>query len=279
MPRLNAVIIDDEPLARAALVRLLGPERDIAIVGEAADGGSALELMQHVTPDLVLLDVQLPDMTGLEILQQLPGPRRPAVIFVTAHGGFALKAFELQAVDYLLKPYTDERFHQALARIRRQRLQPTLASLSALVDALRRDWPEAPRTQPVALPEAADQLVAKSGTNLHVFKTGQIKWVEAQGDYLRIHSATGNVLVRETMRHFLARVQPARFVRVHKSTIVNIAFVRRLESIHSGDYRLELVDGTVLRVSRSYREHLRLALGGAAAERVVAPANAWPHRP
>jgi len=282
MPRLNAVIIDDEPLARAALARLLATERDVLILGEAADGASALRLMQHVTPDLVFLDVQLPDMTGLEILQRLPGATRPAVIFVTAHGGFALKAFELQAVDYLLKPYTDERFHQALARIRRQRLQPTLVSLSALVDGLLRHWPDETRTRPAALPEAADQLVAKSGTNLHVFKTGQVKWVEGQGDYLKIHSATGNALVRETMRHFLGRVPPGRFVRVHKSAIVNLAFVRRLESIHSGDYRLELVDGTVLRVSRSYREHLRLALGGvnrAATERVVAPANAWPQRP
>ncbi|HEY0864044.1 MAG TPA: LytTR family DNA-binding domain-containing protein [Lacunisphaera sp.] len=276
MTPLNAVIIDDEPLARAALRRLLGAEPDIAIAGEAADGDAALALLQHTMPDLVFLDVQLPGLTGPEILRRLPVGRRPAVIFVTAHGGHALQAFELHAVDYLLKPYTDERFHLALARARRQRAQPTMASLLALVDGLLRHWPAAARPAPVV--PAPDQLIAKSGTELHVFRTGQVKWVQGQGDYLKIHSAAGNALVRETMGGFLGRVPPGRFIRVHKSAIVNLAFVRRLESIHSGDYRLELTDGTVLRVSRTYREQLRRALGSGG-ERMVAPANASPQRP
>lgn len=278
MTRLNAVIIDDEPLARAALRRLLGTEADITIAGEAADGHTALELIGRVTPDLVFLDVQLPGLTGPEVVRQLPAGRRPAVIFVTAHGGHALQAFELRAVDYLLKPYTAERFHLALARARRARAEPTMASLLALVDGLLRHWPAAVRPAPVAPVLAPDQLIAKSGTELHVFKAGQVKWVQGQGDYLKIHSAAGNALVRETMGSFLGRVPPGRFLRVHKSAIVNLAFVRRLESIHSGDYRLELTDGTVLRVSRNYREHLRRALGSGG-ERIVAPANASPQRP
>lgn len=278
MTRLNAVIIDDEPLARAALRRLLDAEPDIAIAGEAADGGAALELLQRAAPDLVFLDVGLPDMTGVDILRQLPQDRRPAVIFVTAHGGHALQAFELHAVDYLLKPYADDRFHLALARARRARAQPTMASLLALVDGLLRHWPAAACREPAAPVMASDQIIAKSGTELHVFKAGQVKWVQGQGDYLKIHSTTGNALVRETMGSFLGRVPPGRFLRVHKSAIVNLAYVRRLESIHSGDYRLELSDGTVLRVSRNYREHLRRALGSGA-ERIVAPANASPQRP
>ena len=278
MTRLNAVIIDDEPRARAALRRLLDAEPDIAIAGEAADGGAALELLQRAAPDLVFLDVGLPDMTGVDILRQLPQDRRPAVIFVTAHGGHALQAFELHAVDYLLKPYADDRFHLALARARRARAQPTMASLLALVDGLLRHWPAAACREPAAPVMASDQIIAKSGTELHVFKAGQVKWVQGQGDYLKIHSTTGNALVRETMGSFLGRVPPGRFLRVHKSAIVNLAYVRRLESIHSGDYRLELSDGTVLRVSRNYREHLRRALGSGA-ERIVAPANASPQRP
>jgi two-component system LytT family response regulator len=278
MPHLNAVIVDDEPLARAALRRLLDAEADITVAGEAADGRAALELIRRVAPDLVFLDVQLPDMTGPEILRQLPAGRRPAVIFVTAHGGHALQAFELHAVDYLLKPYADERFHLALARARRVRTQPTMASLLALVDGLLRHWPAAARPEPAAPAMVPDQLIAKSGTELHVFKAGQVKWVQGQGDYLKIHSAAGNALVRETMGNFLGRVPPGRFVRVHKSAIVNLAFVRRLESIHSGDYRLELTDGALLRVSRSYRVHLRRALGSGG-ERIVAPANVSPQRP
>lgn len=275
---LHAVIVDDEPLARAALRRLLGAEADIAIAGEAADGAAALALIRQTGPDLVFLDVELPDMTGPEILRQLPADGRPSVIFVTAHGRHALQAFELHAVDYLLKPYADERFHLALARARRARPQPTMDSLLALVDGLLRHSPAALRAEPGAPVLTPDRLIAKSGTELHVFKADQVKWVQGQGDYLKIHSAAGNALVRETMGSFLGRVPPGRFIRVHKSAIVNLAFVRRLESIHSGDYRLELTDGTVLRVSRTHREHLRRALGPGG-QRIVAPANASPHRP
>lgn len=255
MATITTVIVDDEPLARAAAAQLLALDPDLVLAGEAADGRSALALLRRVQPDLVLLDLDLPDQTGLGLLGQLPEERRPEVIFMTAHGEFARQAFDVHAVDYLMKPCTDARFREAVARLRRRRGRTSLAALAAQLDSLLQ------RVQAPPPARTPDRLTVRSGGELHVFATDQIKWVEGQGDYLKIHGTGGSALVRETMRHFLGRVDPARFVRVHKSAIVNLAFVRRLEPIYSGDYRLELQDNTVLRVSRNYRTALRAALG------------------
>ncbi|MBA4136310.1 MAG: DNA-binding response regulator [Opitutus sp.] len=261
MKLIKTLIVDDEPLARAMVAKLLETEADIELVGEAAEGRAALTLINRAAPELLFLDVQMPGMSGIELLQKLPAAKRPAVIFVTAYDAFALKAFELHAIDFLLKPYTDERFHAALARMRRQLRQADIGALTDRMESLLKTFSS--RSAHVRSGAAAEvaasaplQLVAKSGSDIHVFRTDQIKWVEGQGDYLKIHGTAGSALVRETMTHFLGRVPGGQFVRVHKSTIVNLTFVRRLEPIYSGDYRLELTDGTVLRVSRHYREQL-----------------------
>src|SRR4051812_73113 len=199
MSSLTAAIIDDEPLARAAIRRLLEAERDVVVAGEAGDGKSALALVQNASPDVLFLDMDLPDMSGFDIVRQLPPGRRPAVIFVTAHSRFALQAFEVAALDYLLKPYTDERFYQALAKVRRELGQPKLADLATRLDGLLRQWPASPPDKAAEAGAAPDQLIVKSGTDLRVLKAEQVKWVQGQGDYLRIHSVTGNALVRETM--------------------------------------------------------------------------------
>jgi two-component system LytT family response regulator len=257
MNPIKTLIIDDEPLARAMIAQLLAQEPDIEVVGEAGDGKSAFALIQRTAPELLLLDVQMPGMSGIELLQRLPAAKRPAVIFVTAFDAFAIRAFELHAIDFLLKPYTDERFAAALARMRRQLRQADLGALTDQMASLLRTFAERHGAEAARAPAAAPtQLVAKSGSDIHVFRSDQVKWVEGQGDYLKIHGTTGSALVRETMTHFLGRVPPGQFVRIHKSTIVNLAFVRRLEPIYSGDYRLELTDGTALRVSRHYREQL-----------------------
>lgn len=258
MNPIKTLIVDDEPLARAMIAKLLETEADIEIAGEAADGKSALTLIHREAPELMFLDVQMPGLSGIELLQKLPAAKRPAVIFVTAYDAFALKAFELHAIDFLLKPYTDERFHGALARMRRLLRRQDIGELTVRMESLLKTFSErpAPAAALAAPATAPTQLVAKSGSDIHVFRSDQIKWVEGQGDYLKIHGTAGSALVRETMTHFLGRVPGGQFVRVHKSTIVNLAFVRRLEPIYSGDYRLELTDGTVLRVSRHYREQL-----------------------
>jgi two-component system LytT family response regulator len=260
MNTIRTLIIDDEPLARAMIAKLLESEPGIEIVGQAGDGKSALTLINRESPELVFLDVQMPGMSGIELLHKLSPARRPAVIFTTAYDSFALQAFEMHAIDFLLKPFSDERFRGALARMRRQLRQADLGELTDRMESLLRTFSEKPSGTPPNPPASAavapTQLVAKSGSDIHVFRSDQIKWVEGQGDYLKIHGAAGSALVRETMTHFLGRVPAGQFVRIHKSTIVNLSFIRKLEPIYSGDYRLELTDGTVLRVSRHYREQL-----------------------
>lgn len=263
MSALNILVVDDDPLARANVVRLLRQEPDICLLAEMADGASTLESLAAVLPDLMFVDVELPDMSGFGLLGQLPAARRPGVIFTTGHREFGAEAFEVRAIDYLLKPYGDERFHLALDRARRQLLQPGLESLAAQMDRLQQRievLPVGNSTPPFALPGPEQQFMAKSGNDIHIFKPEQIKWVEGQGDYLRIHGVQGNSLVRETMKNFLARATSGSFVRVHKSAIVNLRHVRRLIPLDSGDYRLELHDGTPIRVSRNYFPQLKLAL-------------------
>lgn len=260
MKPIRTLIVDDEPLARLMIAKLLESERDVEVVAQANDGKAALTLLGREQIDLMFLDVQMPGLSGIELLQKLPATRRPAVIFTTAFDAFALKAFELHAIDFLLKPYTDERFHAALARMRRHLQQPSLTDLAQRMEAMLQRFHDRPAAATAApAPTAAAtpvQLVAKSGSDIHVFRSDQVKWVEGQGDYLKIHGTAGSALVRETMTHFLGRVPAGQFARIHKSTIVNISFIRKLEPIYSGDYRLEMTDGTVLRVSRHYREQL-----------------------
>lgn len=264
MTPLNVLLIDDDPLARANLRRLLGAERDVCVVGEAADGASAFALLETAALDLAFVDVELPDMTGFGVLARLPASRRPGVIFTTGHREFAAEAFEVRALDYLLKPYTDERFRIALDRARHHLRQPALESIATQMHSLVRridGLPPGFSNPPFApAPVAESQFMAKSGSDIHVFKPEQIKWIEAQGDYLKIYSTAGNALVRETMKSFLARSTSGAFVRVHKSAIVNLRHVRRLVPLDSGDYRLELHDGTPVRVSRNFFPQLKQTL-------------------
>ncbi len=262
MPPLNILIVDDEPHARTTLRQLVAAEPGTVLAGEAASAAVAAALLETLTPDLIFLDVQLPDGTGLDLLQTVPAGRRPSVVFVSGFDRFAVGAFELHAVDFLLKPFSDERFRDALGRVRRRLHQADIAALNARVDALLRNWPALAAPGRSAAPcEPREKFVAKSGGDIHVFHPEQIKWVEGQGDYLRIHSTGGAALVRETMQRFLTRAAGGRFVRVHKSAIVNLAFVRRLVPLSSGDYRLDLLDGAPVRVSRNYVGQLKDALG------------------
>lgn len=263
MSPLNVLLIDDDPLARANLSRLLASERDVCVVGEAGDGASALSLLATATLELAFVDVELPDMTGFGLLARLPAARRPAIVFTTGHREFAAEAFEIRALDYLLKPYTDERFHRALDRVRRELRQPAIETIATQLHGLVRrldGQPSGFSNSPFIAPPPEAQFMAKSGNDIHVFKPDQIKWIEAQGDYLKIHSTLGNALVRETMKGFLARSTPGVFQRVHKSAIVNLRYVRRLVPLNSGDYRLELHDGTPVRVSRNFFSGLKASL-------------------
>lgn len=266
MEKIRTLIVDDERPARRALRQLLEQETDIEIVGEAADGERALELIRSLQPKLVYLDIQMPLLTGLGVLAKLKPAQRPDFVFVTAHDDYAVRAFDLQAIDYLLKPYSDERFRSSLDRARRRFNSGSFGStekvLQALLAHLQRGAAppasatrSAPASAAPAAPAANDfsRLVVKADGQLHFLNQADIRWVEGQGDFVKIHLKERGLLVRMTLTKIEAMLDPGIFVRIHKSTIVNMNRVRRVIPMLARSHGMELEDGIALPIGPSYR--------------------------
>jgi two-component system LytT family response regulator len=253
MTKIRVLVADDEPLARERLTGLLSQEPDIEVVGQARDGEEAITAIHDDTPDLVFLDVQMPQMNGFEVIEAVGTDKMPLVIFVTAYDQHALKAFQVRALDYLLKPFDRERFKDALQRARKQLEREENGDLGrrllALVKDLRRDQPK------------SDRLVVKSGGRLFFLRTDEIDWVEAAGNYVRLHVGPGSHLLRETMNAIEGRLDPEKFFRIHRSRIVNMERIQELQPWLNGEYAVLLRTGTRLTLSRGYREKLQDRLG------------------
>ena len=253
MNKIRALVVDDEPLARERVLTLLQQETDVEVVGECSDGGQAVSAIQQHSPDLVFLDVQMPGCDGFEVIQNIGIDRMPMVIFVTAYDQYALRAFEVHALDYLLKPFGKERFRETLKHAReeleRQRAGDLGRRLLALVNDVK---PEPPRV---------DRLVVKSGGRVFFLRTEEIDWIEAAGNYVRLHLGSENHLFRETMNRMESRLDTRRFARIHRSRIVNTERIKELQPWFNGDYVVILRDGTRLTLSRGYRERLQERLG------------------
>jgi two-component system LytT family response regulator len=255
--RLRVLIVDDEPAARAAIRTLLAADPEIEVAGECADGRSAVETIRDLVPDILFLDVQMPEMDGLTVLRQLEPTGLPVVVFVTAYDQYALQAFDVHAVDYLLKPFDDARFRQAVARAKQQARQGKLGSLSQQLRALLDQAGE----RPAAAGRYLKRLTIKSGGRVTIVPTRDIDWIEAEGDYVKIHAGRAWHLLRETMKHLETEFDPATFVRIHRSTIVNVERIKELQPYFRGEYVVILHDGTKLKLSRGYKEQLEAALG------------------
>jgi two-component system LytT family response regulator len=258
---LRAVIVDDEPAARRGVRLLLERDGAVEVAGEASTGIEALEVIRRERPDLVFLDVQMPGADGFAVIRGLDPATAPAVIFVTAYDEHALRAFEVSAVDYLLKPYEDARFYAALRRareeIRRRQADSVNARLSQLLDYLQRTEKAAP---PKADESGAERILVKSSGEILFLKPDEIDWIEAEGDYVKFHVAGRSHLMRETMVRLEARLDPKRFVRIHRSTIVNLDRLRKLSPSFLGEYAVILHDGTKLKLSRGYHERIAAIL-------------------
>ena len=256
---LRALIVDDEPLARESLRLLFSAHGDIEIAGEASHGREGLAMIRRRRPDLLFLDVQMPGMSGLELLRRLGPLDSIAVVFVTAFDRYAIQAFESRALDYLLKPYTDERFEQVLSRARRHIRDRTLTQLGArVVDLL---GAEAMETVGGPSADAApqgrrDTIVIKDGARIAVIPVTDVDWIEATDYYTTVHAAGKARLLRETLASLAATLDPATFVRVHRSAIVNVDRVIEIKSHPSGDATAILAGGTRVRVSRTFRTSL-----------------------
>ncbi len=255
--RIRAIIVDDEPAARRGIRLLLERDGGVDVVGEAGTGSEAAELIRREKPDLAFLDVQMPGGDGFEALAEVGPEAAPAVVFVTAYDEHALRAFEVNAVDYLLKPYDDLRFGAALQRakseVRRRQADQVNARLTQLLDYLQQNGRPAAagREEP-----AGDRILLKSSGEIFFLKADEIDWIEAEGDYMKFHVGGRAHLMRETMARLEARLDPKRFIRIHRSTIVNIDRLRKLSPSFAGEYAVILHDGTKLKLSRGYHERI-----------------------
>lgn len=260
--RIRAIIVDDEPAARRGVRLLLERDGGVEIVGEAGTGAEAAALIRREKPDLAFLDVQMPGSDGFAALAEIGPEAAPAVVFVTAYDEHALRAFEVNAVDYLLKPYDDLRFEAALQRakseVRRRQADQVNARLTQLLDYLRQNGGTglpAAREEP-----AGDRILLKSSGEIFFLKADEIDWIEAEGDYMKFHVGGRAHLMRETMARLEARLDPKRFIRIHRSTIVNIDRLRKLSPSFAGEYAVILHDGTKLKLSRGYHERIAALL-------------------
>lgn len=250
--KIRAVIVDDEPLARERLRTLLGNAADVRIVAECGDGRRAIAVIEKHRPDLLFLDVQMPEPDGFGVLAALPPERLPVVVFVTAYDRYALKAFEASALDYLLKPFDRERFEKTLARVRAHLEQKRSGKLNEKLLALLEQRPGT---------RYAERLVVKDGGRIAFLRVEDIEWIEALGNYAGLHAGKETHLLRETMSALEARLNPEKFVRVHRSAIVNLEQIRELQPTFHGDFRILLRNGTRLTLSRTYRKELQRRLG------------------
>jgi two-component system LytT family response regulator len=250
---MRALVVDDEPMARERVLSLLQHEDDVEVVGECSDGEQAIAAIQHQTPDLVFLDVQMPGIDGFGVIQAIGAERMPIVVFITAYDEYALKAFEVHAADYLLKPFGRDRFQETLkharASLERRRAGDLGRRLLALVNDIK---PEAPKL---------DRLVVKSGGRVFFLRTEDIDWIEAAGNYVRLHLAEESHLFRETMNRMEARLDSRKFARIHRSRIVNTERIKELQPWFNGEYVVVLRNGTRLPLSRGYRDKLQEQLG------------------
>ncbi|MDQ3062554.1 MAG: LytTR family DNA-binding domain-containing protein [Acidobacteriota bacterium] len=246
--KIKTLIVDDEPLARERIRRMLQDEKDIVIVGECVGGLEAVETIEQIAPDLVFLDIQMPQMSGFEVLQSIEPPNVPVVIFVTAFDQYALKAFEFHALDYLLKPFSKDRLRSALNRAREQIqiTQPKTVDerIAAFLNDLKNDN------------KYLDRLLLKSSGRIYFVKTDEVDWIESAGNYAKLHVGRETHLLRETMSGLEESLNPEKFLRIHRSCIVNIDRVKELHPLFSGDYVVIMHDKCELTLSRNYRDRL-----------------------
>ena len=252
---LRVLVVDDEPLAREKIRRMAKDDPEVRIVGECTNGAEAIEAVQALAPDLLLLDVQMPEVGGFAVLEALRtnGGHLPPVIFITAYDHYAVRAFEFHALDYLLKPFDRERFRAAIDRAKRQIRRENGGALDARILALLEQMREQPRY--------TERLVVKTGGRVFFLNAEEIDWVEAEGNYVSIHAGKKAYLLRETISGIEGQLDPRHFVRIHRSAVVNINRIKELQPWSHGEYHVILHDGTQLTLSRSYRDNLQSALG------------------
>lgn len=241
---ITALIVDDEPLARKRIRRLLSAASDLTVAGEAAGGEDALRMIAEHAPQVVFLDVQMPGMDGFEVVRRIPEGSRPLIVFVTAYQQYALDAFRAAAVQYILKPVEREPLRLALTRVRELVAARSNPSLTAFLERVQQ------RTT------FMQHVAVKSKGRVRLVPVDEIDWFESAGNYVRLHVGNERFLLRQTMNGLEQKLDPTQFVRIHRTTIVNVQRIRDTRPASHGDHIIVLLDGTQLQMSRAYRERL-----------------------
>ena len=267
MEKIRTLIVDDELMARKHICNLLQGRAEFDLIGECANGKEAVTAIQTRAPHLIFLDVQMPDLDGFGVLQAITPERWPIIIFTTAYDQYALRAFEVHALDYLLKPFDDERFEKALEWAKKQLQREQADRLSGQILALVEQYRGARQSHSIEEAESASQseylsrLIIKSAGRVFFIRTEEVDWIEAAGCYVCFHIGSKSHLLRETMSTLEAQLDPARFMRIHRSTIINLERVKEMQAQSHGECIVILQDGTQLKLSRGYREKLQTLLG------------------
>jgi len=252
--KITALIVDDEPLARQFIRRMVEDDRSIEIVGECGNGREAVAAVLKKKPDLVFLDIQMPEMDGFATIEALGVENLPTVIFVTAYEQYAIRAFEIHALDYLLKPFDLPRFEKAMRHAKerfadRRHDRSEQKQIAALLENVKE------------MPRFLDRLVIKAGGRIVFLKTEDLDWIQADDKYVHLHSGSKSHLVRQTLSAMEAQLDPQKFIRIHRSAIVNIERIKELQPMFTGEHTIVLEDGTKLTLSRSYKTKLFELLG------------------
>ncbi|WP_164013262.1 LytR/AlgR family response regulator transcription factor [Pyxidicoccus trucidator] len=270
MAELRALLVDDEPLARRGLRHALARHPEVEVCGECRDGREAVAAIRELRPHLVLLDVQMPELDGFGVIREVGVDHMPAVIFITAYDAFAVRAFDVHAVDYLVKPFADERFDEALHRARQRLRQDEAVELGRRLAGLLADSPgprapalELPEPKPERPAESPGRLLVKVGTRSVLVAVADIDWIEADDYCVTLHVGSQDHVLRESLSALEARLDAERFVRIHRSAIVNVERIRELHHASPMETVVVLGSGQRLRVSRNRREHLERRLGRA----------------
>jgi len=247
MNKLRLLLVDDEPLIRKGLRHALSSIPDVEVVGECGSGDEAIQAISNRRPDLVLLDIQMPDCSGLDVVREIGFANMPPVIFITAYDDYAVSAFELNAVDYILKPFEEARLRESLERARNRISRESQAVLSQklekLLDSQKRKWP--------------DRLVVRSGERYEFVPLESIDWIEAANNYVLLHCGSKQHLLGETMTSLEGRLDPAKFARIHRGRMVNLRKIVALHPLFSGTYALELQSGVRITTGRQYKDILQ----------------------
>lgn len=246
---IRVLIVDDETSARRRIMQFLSDEPDVFVIGECSDGLQACIEIDRLAPDLVFLDVEMPELNGLEVIRQIGVERMPMTVFATAYDHYAVSAFDANAMDYLLKPFDRERFAKSMAKVRAWIKLGSLAECRTQLGLVLNHSGDTKKFP--------DRILVKSGESRQLVKTADILYVAAEGNYVRLHTSTGSCLMRERMVGIIARLDPAKFRRIHRSHIVNLDHVKKLLPWFGGDSLLMMADGSRLTLSRNFRESLQ----------------------